>query len=52
MHVNLPLPAGKREIGVSEELALAKPQRDKEILRERGYLNDWQPVKNERQAAQ
>jgi hypothetical protein len=38
VHVNLSLPAGKREISVFEELAFAKLQRDKEILRERGLL--------------
>jgi len=37
VRVNLSLPPGQREISVSEELALAKLQRDKEILRERGY---------------
>jgi len=38
VHVNLALPNGQREISVSEEMAFLKLNRDKEILRERGFL--------------
>jgi hypothetical protein len=38
VHVNLSLPPGQREISVSEQTAFAKLQRDKEILREKGFL--------------
>jgi hypothetical protein len=37
-HANKSVPNGNREISVSEQTALAKLQRDKEILRERGFL--------------
>jgi hypothetical protein len=38
VHANKSLPAGKREISFSERTALAKLQRDKETLREKGFL--------------
>jgi hypothetical protein len=38
VHANKSLPGGKREISVSEQTALAKLERDKAILRERGFL--------------
>jgi hypothetical protein len=37
-HANKSVPNGNREISVSEESAFAKLQRDKEILRKRGFL--------------
>lgn len=37
-HANKSVLAENREIGFSEQMALAKLQRDKEILRERGFL--------------
>jgi hypothetical protein len=38
VHANKSLSNGKREISFSEQTALSKLQRDKEILRERGFL--------------